>query len=159
MDNWVKHFTEEERQRERAHSRNAAATAHGIDDIEFHLRSVVDSLTARVVRDVEAFAREFPERGLSFELNILDGGFTVRREHSPDAKLTVEPNMKAGTITVNYVFASQSGTLAPKPKVLELGGLTIESLHFRDESGQHAFRTIGQLSEYLLVPVFTGHPR
>lgn len=159
VDDWVKHFIEEERQRQRAHSLEAAATAQRLEDVEIHLRRVVDSLSARVARDVEAFAREFPERSLAFEENLLDGGFTVRREHYPEARLTVEPNMNAGTITINYVIASQTGTLAPKPKVLELGGHTIDTLHFRDESGQHSFRTIGQLSEYLLVPVFTGRLR
>jgi len=159
MDDWVRHFAEEERQRERAHSRDVAATVQRIENIEFHLRSVIDSLRDRMARDVEVFARDFPERGLAFEQNLLDGGFTVRRGHYPDVRLTVEPNLSAGTITVNYVFASQTGTLAPKPKVLDLGGLTIDTLHLRDESGQHAFRTIGQLSEYLLVPVFTGRYR
>ena len=64
-----------------------------------------------------------------------------------------------GTIILSYVFASQSGVLAPKPSILELSGQAGGWPHFRDEAGQHAFRTTGQLSEYLLVPVFTGRPR
>lgn len=159
MDDWVTHFAEEERQRDRARSREAVAAAQQIENAEFHLRNLVDLLGARVALDVEAFAREFPERELAFEENPLDGGFTVRRGHYPDVRLTVEPNMNAGSIVVEYVFASQTGTLAPNPKILELGGHASGSLHFRDEPGQHAFRTIGQLSEYLLVPVFTGRPR
>jgi hypothetical protein len=74
-------------------------------------------------------------------------------------RLTVEPNEDTGTIALSYVFASQSGVLAPKPTTLELSGHAGGWPHFRDDAGQHAFRTIAQLSEYLLVPVFSGRPR
>jgi hypothetical protein len=159
MEDWVTHFAEEERQRDRARSRQAAATAQRIENIAFHLRNIVESLSARVADDVAAFARRFPDRGIAFESNPSDAGFTVRRGHYPDVRLTVEPDLNEGTVTVDYIIASQNGTVAPKPIRLELGGHTVETLHFRDESGQHSFRTIGQLSEYLLVPVFTGRLR
>ena len=159
MENWVKHFAEEERHRQRAHSRQETATALGQEDVGLHLQRLVESLRTRVAHDVEQFAREFPDRGLVFESNLADGGFTVRREHYPETRLTVQPKPEAGTITVNYVIALQTGTHAPKPTVMELGGHTLDTLHFRDESGLHAFRTIAQLSEYLLVPVFAGRLR
>lgn len=159
MDNWVTHFVEEERQRDQAHSREAEDAARRADHLEFHLRQILDSLGAQVAGDVKAFARAFPERAITFEGPSVNGGFTVRRARYPEGRLKVEPDVRAGTIIVDYLFASQAGTLAPKPKVLELGGHTVDTLHFRDDSEQQAFRTIGQLSEYLLVPVFTGRPR
>ena len=158
MDDWVKHFAEEERQRQQAHSRESAATAFRSVDVRLYLERLMESLRTRVARDVEVFAEEFPDLGLVFESN-LDDGFTVRRGHYPETKLTVHPNMDAGSIAVNYVIALQTGTQAPKPTVMELGGHNIDTLHFRDDSGLHSFRTIAQLSEYLLVPVFTGRLR
>lgn len=159
MDDWVKHFAAEERQRDQVRRREAAAAAWKAEYVEFHLRKIVDLLADRVARDVEAFAREFPERGLTFREDPGSQGFIVRREHYPEASLTLHPDMGAGTITASYVFASQSGTHTPKAQILELGGQTVDTLHFRNEAEQQAFRTIAQLSEYLLVPVFTGRPR
>jgi hypothetical protein len=159
MNDWVKHFAEEERQRRRVGAREAEAIAARNEDVRLHLQRLVESLRARVAHDVEEFAREFPDRGLVFDSNLLDGGFTVRREHYPETTLTVQPRPEAGTITVNYVIALQTGTHAPDATVMELAGHTLDTLHFRDDSGLHSFRTIAQLSEYLLVPVFAGRLR
>ena len=65
------------------------------------------SLGARVSGDVEKFAREFPERRLSYE-GHPGGRVRVRRGHDPEVRLTVEPNEDNGSITLSYVFASQS---------------------------------------------------
>jgi hypothetical protein len=155
----VAHFIEEERQREGADSRERSAAARQHENVEFHLRNLVDLLRTQVAGDVDAFSREFPDRAVTFETGPSDGGFTVRRGHYPHVQLVVEPNMNTGSIVINYVVASETGTQALTPKFLDLGGHTSSSLHFRDEPEQRAFRTIAQLSEYLLVPVFTGRPR
>jgi hypothetical protein len=159
MEEWVKHFIAEERQRDEGRRREAAAAASRADYVGFHLHRILDALADRVARDVELFSREFPDRGLDFHRDPLSPGFIVRRESYPEASLTVTPDLSAGTIAIGYVFASQTGTVKPKAQTLELGGETIDTLHFRNDAEQHAFRTVAQLSEYLLVPVFTGRPR
>jgi hypothetical protein len=159
MENWISRFIEEERLREKADVREAAAIARQIANDRVHLRSLLNQLSEQVASDVSAFAREFPDRALSFEGNPLNGGFTVRRGHYPEVKLSVDANMNAGTIEITYVVSAETGTQTLKPRFLELGGHASGSLHFRDEPGQQTFRTITQLSEHLLVPVFTGRPR
>ena len=158
MDDWVPHFFEEERHRERLQSREAASALQRAENNAAHVRTLMDLLRARMSGDIEAFAKAFPDRKISQEEHP-GGGFTMRRGHYPEVRLTVEPNPNAGTLTVDYVFASQSGVLTPKPMFLELADHPAGRPHFRDDGGQHAFRTIAQLSEYLLVPVFTGRPR
>jgi hypothetical protein len=158
MDDWVAHFVEEERHRERVQSREAASVAQQAENNVAHVRTLMDLLRARLLGDAEAFAKAFPDRKISQE-DHPGGALTVRRGHYPEVRLTVEPNPNAGTITVDYVFTSQSGVLTPKPMVLELAGDPAGRPDFRDDAGQHAFRTIAQLSEHLLVPVFTGRPR
>jgi hypothetical protein len=158
MDDWIAHFVEEERHRGRLRFLEAASAVQQADSAVLHVRKLLELLRARAVSDIERFAREFPERQIAYE-DHPGGGFTVRRGHYPEVRLTVEPNEDAGTIALSYVFASQSGVLAPKPTTLELSGRAGGWPHFRDDAGQHAFRTTAQLSEYLLVPVFTGRPR
>jgi len=48
----------------------------------------------------------------------------------------------------------------PAPKLLELVPDNEQgfAVHVKENQGQ-AFRGVEQLSEYLLVPLFTGHPR
>jgi len=158
MDDWVAHFVEEERHRERVQSREAASAAQQADNNRAQVRTLMDLLRARLSGDIEVFSKAFPDRKISQD-DHPGVGFTVRRGHYPEVKLTVEPHPNTGTITVDYVFASPSGVLTPKPMFLELAGHPTGQPHFRDEAGQHAFRSVAQLSEYLLVPVFTGRPR
>ena len=146
MDDWIGHFVEEERQRERTRLLRTAVAAQEAENAALHVRRLMASLAARVSGDVENFARAFPERRLSYE-GHPGGGFTARRGHYPEVRLTVEPNEDNGTITLSYVFASQSGVLAPKPSILELSGQAGGWPHFRDDAGQHAFRSTAQLSE------------
>jgi hypothetical protein len=159
MDDWVQHYVEEERQRSAGEHRAAGATTHEKAQDRLHFQNLVDSLRTRVERDVEAFGQEFPELAVTFEATPLDGGFRVRREHYPTAVLTVEPSLDEGGIVVQYVFASQSGTSRPSPTFLELAAHATKTSPFRNEPEHLAFRTTAQLSEYLLVPVFSGRPR
>ena len=157
IDDWVLHFVEEERHRRAEEHRDAATTQKAQDRL--HFQNLVDSLRIKVERDVEVFGREFPDLAVTFEARPLGGGFRVRREHYPTVVLTVEPNLDEGGIAVEYVFASQSGTLRPSPTFLELAKHAPKAPPFRNDVEQLAFRTTAQLSEYLLVPVFSGRPR
>ena len=105
MDVWIGHFVEEERHQERTRLLQTAVAAQEAENAALHVRRLMASLGARVSGDVESFAREFPERRLSYEAHP-GGGFTVRRGHYPEVRLTVEPNEDNGTITLSYVFAS-----------------------------------------------------
>jgi len=156
---WVKRFAEEERRRDVSDRREVDALEHEADAVRAQNRALLDALRAQVARDVRAFAREFPDRAITFEPGPLDGGFIVRRGHYPEVDLTVAPTDAAATISVQYLLASGSGTLAPKPRELVVAGHDADAAHFRDEEGQQAFLKIEQLSEYLLVPVFTGRLR
>ena len=155
---WVSRFAEEERQRDDARQDKAAAAALRADVARSHLHSLLDALMEQVATDVEAFAREFPERAITFEKRPF-GGFIVRRAHFPEVRLTVAPNVEAGTIFVEYISTSGSGTSIPQPRELVVGGHQADALHFKDEDGQQAFRKVEQLSEYLLAPVFAGRTR
>src|SRR5262245_6506664 len=159
MDDWVLHYVEEERQRSAGENRTAATTTHEKAQDRLHSQNLVDSLRTRVERDVDMFAREFPDLAVTFEATPLDGGFRVRREHYPTAVLTVEPRLDEGGIAAEYVFASQSGTVRPSPTFLEFSGHATRGPAFRNDAEQLAFRTTAQLSEYLLVPVFAARPR
>jgi len=116
------------------------------------------ALKDRVARDVEAFDRELPERRVSFEECAFDEGFSVRRDSYPEAHMTVTPNPQDGSIRVQYLFASADGLSAPKLMELVPDGEQGFAVHMRDHWKQ-AFGTIEQLSEYLLVPLFTGDSR
>jgi hypothetical protein len=116
------------------------------------------ALKDRIGRDVEAFAGAFPERRVSFRKCELDDGFVVRRDAYPEAQLTVSLNPDDGSIRAQYLFDSADDL--PAPKVLELVPDNEQdfAVHVKENQGQ-AFRGVEHLSEYLLVPLFTGHPR
>ena len=78
LDDWIGHFVEEERQRERVRLLETAFEAQEVENAALHVRRLMASLGARVSGDVENFARAFPERRLSYE-GHPGGGFTVRR--------------------------------------------------------------------------------
>lgn len=88
----------------------------------------------------------------------MNDGFVVRREHYPEVRVTVIPDTAAGTLHVEYLFASMQGVATPKPLELVFGGDDVHGWHFKDEP-DHRVRSVSELSEYLLVPVFSGYPR
>ena len=75
-----------------------------------------------------------------------------------NASDTVIPDAAAGTLHVEYLFASMQGIATPKPLELVFGGDDVHGWHFKDEP-DHRVRSVSELSEYLLVPVFSGYPR
>jgi hypothetical protein len=156
--NWVARVVDEERRKDQAHSRDEAAAVHHAEVIRFHLQCLMVALKDRVARDVEAFARELPDRRVSFKECSPDDGFAVRRDCYPEAQLTVTPNLHDGSIRVQYLFAFADGLSAPKLMEFVPDADRGFSVHLRD-AGELSFGDVEQLSEYLLVPLFTGHPR
>ncbi|HEX7084892.1 MAG TPA: hypothetical protein VF198_00905 [Vicinamibacterales bacterium] len=156
--NWVDRFIAAGRELEREESQRAQAGIRLAERRAARLQSYMDVLEEQIAGDVVAFAREFPERRVRFERS-LGGGFSVRREHYPEVHLVVTPNDDSGTIQVQYVFAMQTGTVAPP--VFELVPEPGASFVMRVQGGRDArtLRGAEQASEYLLVPVFTGVPR
>jgi hypothetical protein len=155
---WVARLAEEERRKDQAHRRDEAGAVHHAEAVRFHLQCLMAALKDRVARDVEAFAREFPERRISFEECTLDDGFAVRRDCYPEAHVTVTPNLHDGSLRVQYLFASADGLSAPKLLELVPDGERGFAVHVK-ESQEQSLGGIEQLSEYLLVPLFTGHAR
>jgi hypothetical protein len=156
--NWVARVVEEEKRKDETHRREVAAAVHHADVIRFHLQCFMVALKDRVARDVEAFARELPDRRVSFEMCGFDDGFSVRRDCYPEVHLTVTPNPDDGSIRVQYLFASADGLSAPKLVELAPDGERGFAVHVKDGERQ-SFRSVEELSEHLLVPLFTGHSR
>jgi hypothetical protein len=158
LQDWVARFVEEERRKDKAHRRDEAAAVHDAQAVRSHLQTVMVALKDRVARDVDAFARELPERRVSFEECPLDDGFAVRRDCYPEAHLTVTPTPHDGSIHVQYLFASADGLSAPALLELVPNGDPGFPVHLRD-GGNPSFKNAEQLSEYLLVPLLTGEAR
>jgi hypothetical protein len=90
-----------------------------------------------------------------------DGGFVVRKPEAPTAALSVVPNLLAGSFRCEYQFTPTNG-LPPREVRLEFmfaSGIDQDTLHIKDHATGHMFTNLDALSEYLLVPVFTGRPR
>jgi hypothetical protein len=153
---WITRFADEERRRSEGHARDLSVAAHLAEIAQFRVHVLMDALRNRVTRDVDEFGRQFPERAIHFEDVPLNGGFIIRREHYPEARLTVSPNPAAGSVHVEYLFASGVGLSMPRSMELVCGD-DVPGWHFRNEDG-YPVRPIARLSEYLLVPVFTGCP-
>jgi hypothetical protein len=154
---WVGRFVGQERLRQEEERRRTADAERRAESSAARLRSLMDVLDAQVAGDVAAFSREFPERRILFERLPADGGFQVRREHYPEVHLTVVPNAD-GTIHVQYLFAMESGTTAPKLLELVPDHGHAFSVRVKDGPGTPTLRGAERTSEYLLVPVFTGQP-
>ena len=82
MDDWIGHFVEEERQRQRTRLLRTAVAAQEAENAALHVRKLMASLGARVSGDVENFARAFPERRLLYR------GPSRRRVHRPAGPLS-----------------------------------------------------------------------
>jgi hypothetical protein len=156
--NWVARVVDEERRKDQTHSREVAAAVHNAEAARLHLQCLMVALKDRVARDVEAFARELPDRRVSFEMCAFDDGFDVRRDCYPEVHLTVTPNPHDGSIRVQYLFASADGLTAPRLLELVPDGEYGFAVRMKDGSRQK-FGDLEQLSEYLLVPLFTGDSR
>ena len=155
---WVTRFVHEERQGEQFRRRDACTAAARADEARKHLAELMGSLREHITRDVDAFDRQLPDRIVTVEDNPPDGGFIVRRGRYPEARLTIEPHPESEAFHVQYVFASETGILAPPMRELLVKGDWVHDRHFAMPDEQLVWHSLEELSEYLLTPVLSGHP-
>jgi len=79
---------------------------------------------------------------------------------APAVSLTVAPHLEAAAMGCHYRFTPTSG-LPPREDRFELvfAGDGGETLQMKHPGTGKVFTTADALSEFLLVPVFTGRPR
>ena len=160
---WIKRLVDEERRRDAVRVREEETAARKADLVRLNGRRLIDELRATVMRDVEAFRDEFAgdrTRDIVLEATEPDGGFVVRKPASPAVSLTITPHLEAAAMGCHYRFTPTNG-LPPREDRFELvfagdGGQTLQIKH--PGTGK-VFATADALSEFLLVPVFTGRPR
>ena len=160
---WIKRIADDERKRDAVRVREEEEAARKADLVRVHGRRLIDELRATVTRDVEAFRDEFAGdrvRDIVVEATEPDGGFVVRKPACPAVSLTVALHLNAAAMGCHYRFTPTNG-MPPREDRLELvfaadGGETLQMKH--PGTGK-VFATADALSEFLLVPVFTGRPR
>jgi hypothetical protein len=160
---WIKRIADDERKRDAVRVREEETATRKADLVRLNGRRLIDELRATVTRDVEAFRNEFPgDRARDIVLEIMepDGGFMVRRPAAPAVSLTVAPHLDAEAMGCHYRFTSMSG-MPPREDRFELvfAGDEGPALQLKHHDTGQVFATADALSEFLLVPVFTGRPR
>lgn len=163
VPDWIKRIADDERQRDAVRVRQEQTAARKADLVRMHGRQLLDELRATITRDVEAFKDEFAgERARDIVLEAMDAGdgFVIRKPASPAVSLTVAPHLEAAVMACHYRFMSTNG-LPPREDRLELvfAGDGGESLQMKHHGTGQLFTSADALSEFLLVPVFTGRPR
>jgi hypothetical protein len=159
---WIKRVAEDERKRDATRLAERDQAARKADLVRLHGQRLVDELEAAVQRDVEAFRTEFTgDRGRNLVFDTRSGGgFVVLNPAPPPVSLTVEPRLDRDTMSCLYQFTAADG-LPPREDRFELvfagdGGGRLQMKH---QGTWRVFETADTLSEFLLVPVFTGRPR
>jgi hypothetical protein len=160
---WIKQIAAEERKRDAMRVLEEESIARKADLVRLHGQRLIDELHVAVKRDVEAFEHEFAgERAhaVVFEASPSDGGFIVRREGPSAVSLHVDPRLEAASMACHYRFPTANG-LPPREVRLELAFAGNEGsiLQIKHHGTGQVFHTADTLSEFLLVPVFTGRPR
>jgi hypothetical protein len=160
---WIKRIVDDERKRDAVRAREEETATRKADLVRLNGRRLVDELRATLTRDVEAYRDEFAgdrAREIVLDDNPPDGGFVVRRPASPAVSLTVAPRLEAAAVGCHYRFTMTNG-LPPREDRLELvfAGNGGETLQLKHHGTGQVFPSADAISEYLLVPVFTGRPR
>jgi hypothetical protein len=160
---WIKRIVDDERKRDAVRAREEETATRKADLVRLNGRRLVDELRATLTRDVEAYRDEFAgdrAREIVLDDNPPDGGFVVRRPASPAVSLTVAPRLEAAAVGCHYRFTMTNG-LPPREDRLELvfAGNGGETLQLKHHGTGQVFASADAISEYLLVPVFTGRPR
>ena len=160
---WIRRIVDDERTRDAVRQKEEQIAARKADLVRIHGRRLIEELRTAVKRDIETFREAFAgdrARDIGFSDAPSDVGFVVRKPDAPGVALTVTWREDAAAGSCHYRFTPASG-LPPREDRLDLvftdeGGATLQIRHHG--TGQ-LFATADALSEFLLVPVFTGRPR
>ena len=163
VPDWIKQLVDEERKRDAVRVRAEEEIARKVELVRIYGRRLIDDLRATVTRDVEGFRDGFPgdrARDVVLEATEPEGGFVVRKPESPAVSLTVSPQLEAATVGCHYRFTPTNG-LPPREHRFELvfAPAEGETMQMKHHGTGQVFSTADALSEFLLVPVFTGRPR
>ena len=167
---WIVRLAEDERRRDDARLKLTEAASRKANLVALHGQRLLDELRTVVVRDIEAFGREFPgdtSREIVFESAGSDGGFVVRKPAPPTVALSVEPRLMAATMRCHYRFTPTNGMPDREDRVDftfngaggAVGPVGDDTLLIKHAGTGQLFTNADALSEYLLVPVLTGRPR
>ncbi len=160
---WITRLAEDERKRDEVRLRAAEVDARKAEFARVHGQRLFDELRTTLVRDIDAFRGEFPgdsAREIIFDAVLSGGGFVVRKPRSPSAILTVSPHLLTASISCEYQFTSTNG-MPPRVDRLDFIFTSVadDTLHVKQQGTGQLFTNADALSEYLLIPVFTGRPR
>ncbi len=163
IPDWIKRIVDDERARDAVRQKEEQITARKADLVRVHGRRLIEELRGAVKRDIEAFRGAFAgdrARDIVFSDAPADAGFVIRKPDAPGVSLTVTWVVDAAAGSCHYRFTPANG-LPPREDRLDLvfadeGAATLQIRHHG--TGQ-LFATADALSEFLLVPVFTGRPR
>ena len=160
---WIKRIADDERKRDAVRVREEEIAARKADLVRLNGRRLLDELRAAVARDVEAFRDEFAgdrSRDIVLDPTEATGGFVVRKPASPAVTLTATPHLETAAMDCRYRFTSTNG-LPPREERFELAFAAdgADALQLKASRTGQVFASADSLSEYLLVPVFTGRPR
>jgi hypothetical protein len=163
---WIKRVADDERKRDSVRVKEVEVAAAKADLIRRNGRRLVDELRAAISRDAEAFSAEFPgDRAREITMDALeggapDGGFVVRKPAPAAVSLTVSPNLDAAAMACHYRFTLADG-LPPREDRVDVvfAGDGADTLQMKHHGTGQVFSTADKLSEFLLIPVFTGRPR
>jgi hypothetical protein len=160
---WIKRIADDERRRDTERVKVDGLAARKADLIRRNGQRLIDELRATVTRDVEAFRDEFAgdlARDIVVDATSSDGGFVVRKPAPAAVFLTVTPNLEAAALACHYRFTLANGLPPREDRIdLVLAGDGGDLLQIKHHGTGQVFATADALSEFLLVPVFTGRPR
>lgn len=160
---WIKRIADDEQRRDAVRVREEEIAARKTELVRLHGRRLIDELRVTVTRDLEAFLSLFSGghlRDIVLEDTEL-AGFVVRKSSPPAVSLTVAPRLDVAALRCHYRFTATNG-LPPREDRLELTfaeDADTGVVHLKDHGTGQVFATPDGLSEFLLVPVFTGRPR
>ena len=157
---WVRRIAEDERKRDAVRVREEETVARKAAFLRLKGRRLIDELRATVTRDVEAFRDEFAgdgTRDIVLEATEPQGGFVVCKPAVPAVSLTVVAHLETATVACQYRFTPTNG-LPPREHRFDLLLVAVdeETLQVKHRGTGQVFATADTLSEFLLVPVFTG---
>ena len=160
---WITRLAEDERQRDDVRLRAAEVETRKAKLVRVHGQRLFDELHTTLVRDIDGFRDEFPDdssREIIFEAVQDGGGFVIRKPRSPAVILTVTPQLATASICCKYQFTSTNG-MPPREDRFDFIFISVtdDTLHIKQQGTGQLFRDADALSEYLLIPVFTGRPR